>query len=89
MKLTTLFEKYYRRQGNFKVHAYAFDVRNYAEAFLDIAILDFPCMMPTVWIEENHTSWDKWELIPAVKKSIDFQVQANTFHNCSIPVETR
>ncbi len=64
-----------RRRGNYKVHVYGFDERQYAEQFLDILVFKAECSMPLVWIPINQTSYIKWDQIPTVMRSKGFQTQ--------------
>ena len=78
----------YIRRGNYKVHVYGYDERQYAENFLDILVFQLDCSMPFVWIPNNQTSYLKWEAIPRNWKSKPFQTQAISNVECSKPTPT-
>ena len=70
------------------MHVFGFDERNYAETFLDLTIFRLPCNAPLVWIPDNQTSFLKWNAIPTVWKSKNFQVAARAVVECNGTVPT-
>ena len=82
------FYKNFRKRGSFDANAYAFDDRYFAEQMTTVAIANVPCSNPLVFLPKNHTSFDKLDLIPAYKKSSQFQVEAIASLECTTPMPT-
>ena len=75
-------------RGLYRMHVFAFDERNYAEAFLDLTIFKMPCTAPNVFLPENHTSFLYPEKIPKNWRSKAFQVAAKAAIQCNGTVPT-
>ncbi|XP_059084074.1 uncharacterized protein LOC131881274 [Tigriopus californicus] len=79
----------YTKRGQYEVHAYGFDHRNYAESKLDITVFKMDCSMPQIWITDNHTTFDRPEIIPKVWRSKGFLKQAISSIKCNKTTPTR
>ena len=79
----------YSKRGNYEVYVLAFDELRFAETSLPISIFRMDCKVPSVWIPDNHTSWDKWDAVPMIWRSKAFQIQAASSIECNgtVPIE--
>lgn len=83
------FSHKYEKRGQYEVHAYGFDHRNFAESYLDITVFRMYCSMPLVWIPDNHTSFERPETIPKIWRSKGFLKQAFSSIKCNKTTPTR
>ena len=81
-------EHVYIQRNIYRMHVFGFDERNYAEAFLDLTIFRMPCTSPRVWLPKNQTSFLKWDAVPMIHRSKQFQIAAKAHIECNGTIPT-